>query len=140
MRVRGQKCTRQRCARPLYDRGMCKTHLKDECDRLFGLMVRSRAKCESGRDKHKGVLQCAHGFSRRYLPTRWDEANAWSLCAGCHIYFTARPLEWDDWMLDQLGHEAYWLLRAEALRTDIKTDLIATYDRLVERAREQELV
>ena len=70
-----------------------------KCDTLFGQIVRSTGVC-AGRceGKPSGVLQCAHGFSRRYRATRWDERNAWCLCQGCHLYWTLRPLEWDDWM------------------------------------------
>ncbi len=139
MRIRGSTCTKNRCKRPGTEAGMCKTHLKQECDRLFSLIVRSRGGCESGRPNHAGNLQCAHGFSRRYLRTRWNTDNAWALCAGCHTFFTARPLEWDDWMLDRMGFESYWVLRPLAMSTD-KTDLVSTYDDLVLRAREMELV
>jgi hypothetical protein len=118
---------------------MCKTHLKGECDRLFSLIVRSRAKCESDRPNHAGILQCAHGFSRRYLPIRWDTRNAFSFCAGCHTFYTARPLEWDIFLLDRWGIELYGVLRDLALDPSAKTDLIATYDRLLLAAREMSL-
>lgn len=85
------------------------------CDILFGQIIRSRGACESGRDNHKGVLQCAHGFSRRYRATRWMEEQCWCLCAGCHMFFTQRPLEWDQWMRERLGGPFYESIRHEAL-------------------------
>ena len=97
------------------------TALKTRADRLFSLAVRSVGHCQSGRPEHKGPLQCAHGFSRRYLATRWDRRNAWALCAGCHVYYTHRPLEWDEWMRYRMGF-AYPEVRALALggKADIR--------------------
>lgn len=89
--------------------------LKAEADRLFSLLIRARGHCESGRPNHAGPLQCAHGFSRRYMGTRWVTANAWCLCAGCHVYWTHRPIEWDEWMRSSLGNNLYAQLRCRAL-------------------------
>jgi hypothetical protein len=138
MRVRGNSCTKARCKRPGTEMGLCKTHLKQENDRLFSLIVRDRGQCESGRDKHAGNHQCAHGFGRRYLGTRWDERNAFCLCAGCHTFYTHHYIEWDLWLLDRWGVQLYTEIRERALSTD-KTDLLAVYDRLVLRARELEV-
>jgi len=137
MRVRGNACKKPRCKRPGTESGFCKTHLKAECDRLFSLIIRSRGRCEC-EGTHVGNLQCMHGFSRRYLGTRWDERNAFCGCARHHMVFTHDPIRWDLWMLDRLGLELYSELRERALSTD-KTDLVATYDSLVLRAREMEL-
>lgn len=104
-----------------------------ECDTLFGKIIRSRGACE-GRcnGQPKGPLQCAHGFSRRYRATRWDERQCWCLCAGCHMYWTQRPLEWDVWMRDRLGESLYEELRVLAL-TGRNPDLKETAARLRER-------
>lgn len=83
------------------------------CDSLFSKLIRARGRCE-----HCGTtmdLQCAHGFSRRYRAVRWDVRNAFALCSGDHMYFTIRPLEWDDWLRDRWGTELYDELRALAL-------------------------
>jgi hypothetical protein len=77
--------------------------LVKKADAMFSLRVRAIGRCMSGRSKHAGNLQCAHGFSRRYEGTRWDLSNAFCLCAGCHVYFTHRPLEWDEWLRSGLG-------------------------------------
>ena len=63
-------------------------------DTAFGAHVRARGVCESDRETHKGVLQCAHVISRSYKVIRTDHRNALSMCSGCHLYFTNRPLEW----------------------------------------------
>ena len=88
--------------------------LVKKADALFGAVVRSVGRCESGRPNHAGPLQCAHLFSRRYEATRWTRANATCLCAGCHVFFTHRPLEWDEWMRARLG-PGYEPLRRMAL-------------------------
>lgn len=91
-----------------------KSAMKKEADRLFSLAIR-------GRDKHcvdcgtTAFLQCAHLFSRRYLATRFDARNAVTLCRGCHLKYTVRPLEWDNWMLDHWGADLYAEMRALAL-------------------------
>lgn len=88
--------------------------LKRIADALAGALCRSRGSCESGRPEHKGSLQWAHGFSRRYLSTRWDKRNGFCLCAGCHLYFTLRPHEWEAWMQERLG-PVYYELQRQAL-------------------------
>lgn len=88
--------------------------VKRRMDKNFSLYIRGRGHCESGREKHAGVLQCAHGFSRRYTATRWDTRNAWCLCAGCHKYYTHHPIEWDEWMRSRM--ENYEAIRLKAIR------------------------
>lgn len=108
-------CSVRGCKRPPKVEGMCKTHATEEADRLFSLAVRSVGTCQSGRSTHKGNHQCAHGFSRSYKAVRWNRRNAWCFCAGCHIYYTHKPIEFDLWMLDRLGVELYTELRTLAL-------------------------
>jgi len=67
-------------------------------DAAFGIHIRSRGACQSDRPSHAGNLQCAHIISRSYKTIRTDERNALCLCAGCHTYYTHRPLEWEDWI------------------------------------------
>lgn len=90
-----------------------KTRQRDLCDTLFGKLVRSRGGCiRCGR---LDDLQCAHGFSRSYYATRWDERNAFPACRGCHLYYTVRPLEWDCFLHETWGDDLYAELRALAL-------------------------
>lgn len=63
-------------------------------DDAFSKYIRSRGYCQSDRTSHAGNLQCAHIVPRTYKTVRTDERNALCLCAGCHTYFTHRPLEW----------------------------------------------
>lgn len=107
-------------------------------DDLFSKLVRSVGYCEAeGRilivewelgeaahqydgtgvtSPHAGPLQCAHVFSRSYIATRFERMNAVCLCAAHHVYFTHRPLEWEDWCREQLGSAVYDELRRTALR------------------------
>lgn len=101
-----------------------KTSQTTIADTLFSLIVRAPGRCVIlDCDKTTG-LQCAHLFSRRYRAIRWDERNAVVLCAGHHHWFTHRPIEWDNWMMNRLGPALYVELRETALaggRTDFKT-------------------
>ena len=105
----------KRTKRPNAQRKTTPAALKRKADALAGAIVRARGACESGRDSHAGPLQWAHGFSRTYRAVRWDLRNGFCLCAGCHFYYTNRPLEWDEWLRYHLG-AAYYDLRAAALR------------------------
>lgn len=89
--------------------------LTKKLDALVGADVRARGHCESGRESHSGPLQWAHGFSRRYHAVRWDLRNGFCLCAGCHMYFTHRPIEWDMRIRALMGDAIYNQLINRAL-------------------------
>lgn len=91
-----------------------KTWIK-RLDALVGSRVRSRGVCESRRLEHKGVLQWAHICSRRYHATRWLEENALCLCAGCHKFYTDRPLEWEFFISSLIGENKFRDLKSKAL-------------------------
>lgn len=90
-----------------------RTQLKKKADRLFSLRVRLKGYCEKCASTKN--LQCAHIFSRRYLATRWDEANALCLCQACHMFFTPRPIQFEDWVRAYIGNEKYEEVRQRAL-------------------------
>lgn len=99
-----------------------KTSLLKSCDTLFGKIVRFPGVCVSCGSRE--VIQCAHGFSRRYRAVRWDERNAFPLCRAEHVFYTHRPLEWDAWLRDRWGVELYEELRDLAMHgrnPDLKT-------------------
>lgn len=105
-------------------------NLTKQCDALFSKIVRSRGACEACGQTWD--LQCAHGFSRRYRAVRWNEANAFALCRGCHLKYTVRPLEWEEWMRERIGGNAYDELRHAALygeNPDLKETAAALRDR-----------
>jgi hypothetical protein len=102
-------------------------------DDLFRDIMRSQGECHRclRRSPHV-ILQCAHGFSRRYRGTRWTEEANFCLCSGCHMFFTWRPIEWDDYMRNVWGEEKYDRLRAQA-QAITKPDKGAIYIALKER-------
>lgn len=84
-----------------------------QADRLFSQRIKERdgacVRCGSVE-----FLQCAHILSRSYKAIRTDERNAVTLCRSCHVYFTHRPLEWEQWVRESFG--GLWdELRAKAL-------------------------
>ena len=108
-----------------------------QCDRVFSKIIRARGTCEAADGSCKGNLQCAHGFSRSYRAIRCDERNAFCLCAHHHVFFTHRPLEWDQWLRRAWGNLGYDVMRDLALaneRTDWKALLPELKARLVEVA------
>lgn len=70
---------------------------KKKADQLFSLYIRGRDKacirCATTED-----LQCAHIITRGYHAVRWDEDNAIALCRSDHVFFTHRPLEWENFI------------------------------------------
>lgn len=84
-----------------------------QADILFGKIIRLPGVCTTCGSTT--ATQCAHGFSRRYRAIRWDERNAFPLCRGCHLKYTVRPLEWDQWLIERWGQDLYDELRSLAL-------------------------
>lgn len=88
-----------------------------DCDKEFGLLIRGPKGAEypclvcGKRDN----IQCAHGFTRSYHAIRWDDRNAFPLCRGCHVFYTHRPIQWDDWLREKWGPGLYDELRMLAL-------------------------
>lgn len=85
-----------------------------DADKLFSQYIRGRDGWACVRCGSPLRPQCAHLHSRIYRAIRWNPQNATTLCQGCHVMFTHRPLEWQDWC------EARWpgrlaTLKAQAL-------------------------
>lgn len=93
-----------------------KATVKD-CDIAFGLLIRGPKGAEypCSNCGRREMIQCAHGFTRAYHATRWDERNAFPLCKGCHLFFTHRPIQWDDWLRSRWGDALYEELRMLAV-------------------------
>jgi hypothetical protein len=81
----------------------------------------------------RGSFQCAHGIGRAYRSVRWDENNAFKLCAGAHVWTTHHPLEWAEFMERQMGRAALDALRVKALKP-WDHDIDAVLVRLAARA------
>ena len=82
--------------------------------KLHSKIVRERKKCENCGDTGYRNLQCAHIISRKYSNTRTLEANAFCLCAKCHRFFSDWPVEFAEFVVDNLGHEEYTRLKSLA--------------------------
>lgn len=122
----------KRTRKPRRKRKGKKASLAREADRLWSLLVRARGPVTFGLCEYeKGFrgnamicpaplstrFQAAHGISRRYRNTRWLLINGFCLCPAHHVYYTHRPLEWDEWLRIAWGEKVYNELRLLALRT-----------------------
>lgn len=91
-----------------------------KADDVCRAVVRKRGACENCGSTH--ILQWAHGYSRKYLKTRWSTWFTFLLCARCHVYYTKRWEEWVDWMKKKLGLQLYEQMHRQALdKTPIET-------------------
>lgn len=87
-------------------------------DVAFSLYIRTlRGRCQDDRQGHvcRGRLECAHGFGRGHLRTRYDERQVWCLCQGAHFFYSLNPLLWDEFMRRRMGDEVYAEVRRLAL-------------------------
>lgn len=90
------------------------TSYMKQADRWFSKYIRLRdGHCLACGDTQH--LQCAHILTRSYHAVRCHEANAVALCRACHVRFTHRPLEWEDWVKARFGDDLWDQLRTEAL-------------------------
>jgi hypothetical protein len=86
---------------------------RDQCDTVWGRIIRAPGVCCNCGSTE--VIQAAHGFSRSYAATRHDLRNGFPLCRADHVYYTHRPLEWADWLIEKWGPDLFAELRALAL-------------------------
>lgn len=108
-----------------------RTDYRKQADLLFATAVRGIGFCEECGSQRN--LQCAHIISRSYSRIRVDFRNAVCLCQGCHMFFTNRPLEWEEWVTARIGIGSFralrqiartgpdidWKLEALRLKTDV---------------------
>ncbi len=104
-------------------------------DDLFSKLVRGRTayNCESGlKDCPNGQAQCSHLFGRRARSTRFAPENAVTHCAYCHMYLTANPLVFGEWIRAHLGRVATDALRLKAHATLKRSqpDMCDLYERM----------
>jgi hypothetical protein len=90
-------------------------------DKLFSEFIRKRAmkevggceRCKTPKTSYK-QLQCSHFHGRRKRSVRFDADNAAGLCAGCHMFFTAHPVEHVNFFIERLGPRDFDCLQARA--------------------------
>jgi len=93
---------------------------RDKYDIVFSDLVRERSNwtCElCSRQFPEGTrqaLHCSHLFGRRYLGTRFNPDNCFSLCAGCHMKMGENPVEHHEWARKRLGDGLIEILREKA--------------------------
>lgn len=106
-------------------------------DAVAGLLCRARGACQAaGVDGRPcgGPLQWAHIISRSYRRVRWDADNCLCLCRDHHMFYTHRPIEWEDFLLSLIGETRYRVLRARAIETGPKPDQREIYRALIAEA------
>lgn len=108
-------------------RSQSKASIKRKLDALARevVFVRDHTKCRRcGKSPPSIQLQWAHIYSRRYLSVRWDPRNALSLCAGCHFWIHANPMDGAEFVRSSVPAQDLQALR-DRLQSNEKPDLDA---------------
>ena len=77
-------------------------------DKWFSMCIRERnnwtcERCRTDYRNNPSGLQCAHIFGRANKSVRLEPLNAFSLCSGCHMYFTANPMHFSGFVHQKLN-------------------------------------
>ncbi len=107
--------------------------LRDQLDKLFSIIIRSRGKCE--RCGKTNPLNTAHIFSRRNLATRWDKNNTLCLCVGCHFWGHQNPILFAEFVKEKLGNEEYEKLKRKSI--EIRKWTIGELEELLEKFKKE---
>ncbi len=96
---------------------MSKVKIRAE-DMLWSLAVRERdnytcRRCGGHHTSPKG-LHAHHIFTRSRKSTRLDVNNGVTLDFGCHMWAHRNPLEFHEWIRDDIGAEKYDALQARS--------------------------
>jgi hypothetical protein len=67
---------------------------------------------------HRG-LHCSHYIGRGNWSVRFEPANAWAHCYGCHSHIGSRPAEFRDWVIERIGDGRHELLIERSRDTSI---------------------
>ena len=115
------------------------TQYRNKADRIFAQQIRGYGECEAAGFQFQcsNKLECCHIISRRYAWTRTfnDEQgnrNAVCLCSKHHRWFTANPVEWGQWVLNNIGADVYEVVLRRSQRRE-KFDWESELARLEER-------
>ena len=88
---------------------------KKQADDLFREIVNKKYNSICVNCNSKYHPQVAHLISRGYYTVRWDINNAVILCSSCHVKFTFKPLQWEQWIIKRIGQFEYDNLKRKAL-------------------------
>ena len=116
---------------------------RDKADAIFSQYIRKRdgecKRCHSEvqfNEKGDPVShQASHFIGRRKEATRFDELNVDSMCAACHMYFTANPAEHYLWQVKTKGQKTVDMIVLRS-NTYQKKDRELTYLYWKERYKE----
>lgn len=111
---------------PLKKRGS-KASIKRKLDAMAReiVLTRDRSKCRRcGLSAPKVQIQWAHIYSRRYLSVRWMPQNSLALCAGCHFWIHANPMDGAEFVRDTVPSHDLDTVR-DRLNSNEKPDLDA---------------
>jgi 5-methylcytosine-specific restriction endonuclease McrA len=118
----------RKAKRPLRRKAKRKMRLH-HADALFSTYIRTRDGWACTRCGSPVMPQCAHLHSRVYRAIRFNPDNATTLCKGCHVMFTHKPIEWADWCEERWpGRLA--VLRVQALAAHEHVDFDAVCEAL----------
>lgn len=115
----------------------------DKADKIFSQYIRTRdgrcRRCHSPVEfNSKGEPishQASHFMGRGKENTRFNEFNVDCLCMGCHMYFTAHPLEHVEWQVEVKGQKRVDELRLwsnQYKKKDREADYLHWKERLKE--------
>jgi hypothetical protein len=113
---------------------LSKKNLKDKCDRLYSLIIRSRGYCEycHNRIDLPVFLNAHHVIGRINYLLRWDLRNGCCLCVGCHRFNKnsahENPLAFMEWF-KSTRPEDYEYLRDPKWQQS-KTWYISDYEKI----------
>ena len=98
-----------------------------QSDKIFSQFIRTRAgwKCERCYKQYEpptSGLHCSHFWGSAKESTRFEPDNCAALCYGCHMHFTANPIEHTEYFKIRLGEKRFKTLTLQANATRKKRD------------------
>ena len=85
-----------------------KTYYKKKADTLVSKITRARGKCEKC-GTTTGQLQTAHIIGRANHTLRFDFQNTLCLCANCHRWNHAYPIDFGKWVTKKYPNKVKYL-------------------------------
>jgi len=86
---------------------------RDATDKAFSDAIRESydytcCHCEGNYRHEPALMHCAHVHTRKHRSTRWNSNyGAVALCAKCHRRFTDFPVEWVQFLRNEMGSDNF---------------------------------
>lgn len=127
---------------------------RDTADKYFSDCVRERANwcCENCGtyypEGNRRGIECAHIVGRANKRLRWEPLNAIALCTGCHMKYTANPLQFTQFVISKIGKQGHdilielsrELIRAtKQLKKEVGVHYKQEYKKMAEKRSEGEI-